>query len=65
MIDYFALALTHALIVIALLRVLVRPDLDREDPSVETPGPATGPSRRVARRVAGRARRGRKGDGDA
>jgi len=37
LIDYFALALTHALIVIALLRVLARPDLDREvSPTQET-----------------------------
>ena len=32
MIDYLALALTHALIVIALLRILTRDELDREDP---------------------------------
>ena len=32
MIDYFALALTHALILIAVLRVLMRDELDREDP---------------------------------
>ncbi|QZD86905.1 hypothetical protein [Qipengyuania psychrotolerans] len=31
MIDYFALALTHALIVIALIRLLSRPELDSED----------------------------------
>lgn len=31
MIDYFALALTHGLILIALLRVLGRDELDRED----------------------------------
>ena len=31
MIDYFALALTHALILIAILRVFMRDDLDRED----------------------------------
>ena len=29
MIDYFALALTHALILIAILRVFMRDDLDR------------------------------------
>ena len=32
MIDYFALALCHALILIALARILTRPELDREDP---------------------------------
>lgn len=31
MIDYFALALTHALLVIALLRIAARPELDREE----------------------------------
>ena len=31
MIDYFALALTHGLILIAILRVLGRDELDRED----------------------------------
>lgn len=30
MIDYFALALTHGLILIALWRLLQRPDLDLE-----------------------------------
>lgn len=34
MIDYFALALTHGLIVLALWRLLMRPDLDR-DPAVD------------------------------
>lgn len=31
MIDYFALALTHALLVIALLRLIKRDDVDREE----------------------------------
>jgi len=31
MIDYFALALTHGLILIALIRILGRDELDRED----------------------------------
>ena len=31
MIDYFALALTHGLLLLAVLRLLVRGDLDRED----------------------------------
>ncbi|MFI8665402.1 hypothetical protein ACIGGE_03090 [Qipengyuania sp. NPDC077410] len=31
MIDYFALALAHALLVIALLRILARRELDREE----------------------------------
>ena len=30
MIDYFALALTHALILIALIRLVGRPELDEE-----------------------------------
>ena len=33
MIDYFALALTHALILIAILRVFMRDGLDREEDS--------------------------------
>ena len=37
MIDYLALALTHALIVIALLRILTRDELDREDPLASDP----------------------------
>lgn len=36
MIDYFALALSHFLIVVALIRMLGRDDLDRDD------GPAAG-----------------------
>lgn len=31
MIDYFALGIAHALIVIAVLRVVGRPELDHED----------------------------------
>lgn len=31
MIDYFALALTHALILLALVRIVGRADLDHED----------------------------------
>ena len=53
MIDYFALAMTHALILIAVLRVLMRDELDREDP----PGserkqdkPLTRKSRRMSRK---------------
>jgi len=61
LIDYFALALTHVLIVIALLRILVRPDLDREDlvTADEVAEPKTG------RRDARRARRNRKNSDDA
>lgn len=47
MIDYFALALTHALILIAILRVFMRDDLDRED----SPGAEAKPNRREARRT--------------
>ena len=50
MIDYFALALTHALILIAILRVFMRDDLDREDPPCAEPEEAK-PSRREARRA--------------
>ena len=50
MIDYFALALTHALILIAILRVFMRDDLDREDPPGAEREEAK-PSRREARRA--------------
>lgn len=66
LIDYFALALTHALIVIALLRIVARPDLDREqwDFTAEEPDPA--PPAQTGRE-AKRARRQRRdgGAGDA
>ena len=54
MIDYFALALTHGLLLLAVLRLLGRGELDREaapgpvvDASAKEPGPA---ERRAARR---------------
>ena len=50
MIDYLALALTQALILIAILRVFMRDDLDREDPPGAVPDEAK-PSRREARRA--------------
>lgn len=58
MIDYFALALTHILIVVALLRMLSRPELDREDLSAETEEAAVttpGRSQRELRRQRARA----------
>ncbi|MFM5917442.1 MAG: hypothetical protein ACKOOL_07910 [Novosphingobium sp.] len=41
MIDFFALALTHGLLVLAALRILLRRDLDTEDgtPPPEAPAP--------------------------
>jgi len=59
-IDYFALGLTHALIVIALLRIFARTELDREEAPVDPPAEPTRPAPREARR-----RRRRKGGGDA
>lgn len=55
MIDYLALALTHALIVIALLRILTRDELDREDPlasdqAVTAAAPAARAKQRRTRR---------------
>lgn len=35
MIDNFALALTHGLMLVALWRLLSRPDLDRDDAPAE------------------------------
>ncbi len=65
MIDYFALALTHALIVVALLRMVGRDALDDDDA-------ATGDSERTAAKAnrrrdmtqarSARPRRGRKRD---
>ena len=56
MIDYFAIALTHALILMAALRLLSRADLDRDpapgepDPAVEMAKPSA-PKRREMRRA--------------
>lgn len=51
MIDYFALALTHALILIALVRVMMRPELDREDLLADEEPVPVRPDRRAARRA--------------
>lgn len=61
MIDYLALGLTHALIALALLRILMRDELDREDPLED----AVLPEKRLNRREQRRARRTRKGGSDA
>lgn len=47
MIDYFALALTHALLALAAWRLLSRADLDHEEPldSPAPPPPAEPPAR--------------------
>jgi hypothetical protein len=51
MIDYFALALTHGLLALTCWRLLLRPDLDREEPvdgaAEAAPAPARGPRRRA------------------
>ena len=57
MIDYFALALTHGLLVIALFRLMRRDDLDA-DSAVETEGDAVAETGSETRREA-RARRRR------
>ena len=62
MIDYLALGLTHLLIVIALLRVIGRGELDREDLLADPEAEPARPTPREARRR----RRQRRGDtGDA
>ena len=61
MIDYLALGLTHALIALALLRILMRDELDREDPLEDVVPPEKQPSKRDMRR----ARRTRGGGSDA
>lgn len=63
MIDYIALGLTHALIMLALLRVLVRPELDREDMLADEPDADAEPE--TTPRVRRRARRTRNGSGHA
>lgn len=37
MIDYFAIALTHGLILVAMWRILFRPELDDEEADAKTP----------------------------
>ena len=50
MIDYLALGLTHALLMLALLRIMVRPDLDSEDLLADEPETEAPPSPREQRR---------------
>jgi hypothetical protein len=59
-IDYLALGLTHVLIVIALLRIFARGELDREEVLADPPVEPARPTPRAARR-----RRRRKEGGDA
>lgn len=44
MIDNFALALTHGLMILAAWRLIMRPDLDDDD------APPTPPDRRIVRK---------------
>lgn len=63
MIDYFALALTHALLVIALLRIAARPELDREDPDFsEIGGTPSEPASHGARKIRRKRKAGEPGD---
>ncbi len=50
MIDYLALGLTHVLLMLALLRIMVRPDLDSEDLLAEEPETVAPPTPREKRR---------------
>jgi len=57
LIDYFALALTHALIVIALLRIAGRAELDREEFEAAADSPPETPADTVPiRRTRGKRR---------
>jgi hypothetical protein len=62
MIDYFAIGLTHALIVLAAIRLLSRADLDDEDaggeaaPSADEGGSPRMPRRKSRGRKPGQAR---------
>ena len=59
LIDYLALALVHGLLVIALLRLVVREDLDADPPPAEAPAnpgkERISPAEARRRRKAGRA----------
>ena len=48
MIDLFALALTHGLMLLAAWRLIFRPDLDDDE------APPTNPDRRIVRKSEGR-----------
>ncbi len=48
MIDYFALALTHGLLLLGAWRMLGRVDLDREEPVDLAAAPPAEPARPVA-----------------
>ena len=50
MVDYFSLALTHALMALAVWRLLLRDDLD-QDPDPTTDGAASGPGRQPNRQT--------------
>ena len=71
MIDYLALALTHGLIFVTLLRILFREELDHEAPSAMEPpaearlSGAADRSRRAAPRPGRRAPQKRKAPRDA
>ena len=65
MIDNFALALTHFLLAVALWRVLLRPELDREDAEPPLPlagGAGGGPETSSPRRPTPNPSRQREGD---
>jgi hypothetical protein len=52
MIDYFAIAVTHALIALACLRLLMRDDLDRDPPPAaqpDAPARSCGSQRQICR----------------
>ena len=52
MIDNFALAISHGLLLIAAWRLVQRPDLDDDDAS--SPAPAPKPARRLTSFLKGR-----------
>ena len=60
MIDYFALALTHGLLVIALLRLVRRGDLDADSETPATSEGADAPETRPETRREARERRRRR-----
>lgn len=57
MIDYFALALTHGLLLAMVLRLMVRPDLDREEPLAPDQESGSEPAPEVSERGRRKARR--------
>jgi hypothetical protein len=53
MVDYFSIALTHGLMALAVFRLMLRADLDRDPPPAEPAEPAepAAPAAKATRRA--------------